>query len=199
MPNQRYDVIIIGSGAGGGTIAHALASSSARILILERGGFVPQEDENWSPEAVWKHLRYRNSERWLDERGREFLPYTHYSVGGNTKFWGSVLYRLRRQDFKEIEHVDGVSRVADRLRDARALLRARRAPVPRPRTARDRSHRRRARAVPVRADCACLGDGHAGGTVAPPGVASVAAAARSPQARRARRLHPVQHVQLVSM
>ena len=107
--NQRFDIIIIGTGAGGGTMAHALSDSSARILILERGDFVPQEEENWDPEAVWKHLRYRAKERWLDERGREFTPYTHYGVGGNTKFWGSVLYRLRREDFEAVRHVDGVS------------------------------------------------------------------------------------------
>ena len=77
--------------------------------MLERGDFVPQETENWDPAAVWKHLRYRTTERWLDERGRDFLPYTHYCVGGNTKFWGSVLYRLRREDFGELEHLDGVS------------------------------------------------------------------------------------------
>jgi len=105
----RYDIVIIGSGAGGGTMAHALAASGARILLVERGGAVPQEQENWSPEAVWKHLRYRATERWLDTGGVEFLPYTHYGVGGNTKFWGSVLYRLRREDFGEIEHADGVS------------------------------------------------------------------------------------------
>jgi choline dehydrogenase-like flavoprotein len=104
-----YDVIIIGTGAGGGTMARALADTSARILLLERGDFVPQEEENWNPEAVWKHLRYRARERWLDETGREFLPYTHYGVGGNTKFWGSVLYRLRREDFEAVEHADGVS------------------------------------------------------------------------------------------
>ena len=109
MRNERFDIIIIGSGAGGGTIAHALAASSARILILERGDFVPQEKENWDPKAVWKHLRYRVSERWLDRRGREFQPYTHYCVGGNTKFWGSVLYRLRREDFQAVEHADGTS------------------------------------------------------------------------------------------
>jgi choline dehydrogenase-like flavoprotein len=109
MPNERFDIIIIGSGAGGGTIAHALAGSSARILVLERGEFVPQEAENWDPEAVWKHLRYRVTERWLDRRGREFRPYTHYCVGGNTKFWGSVLYRLRREDFQALEHADGIS------------------------------------------------------------------------------------------
>jgi choline dehydrogenase-like flavoprotein len=107
--SAHYDIIIIGTGAGGGTIAHALSGSGARILLLERGGFVPQEDENWNPEAVWKQLRYRARERWLDERGREWTPYTHYGVGGNTKFWGSVLYRLRREDFEAVEHVDGVS------------------------------------------------------------------------------------------
>ena len=107
--NQRFDIIIIGTGAGGGTIAHALSDSSARILILERGDFVPQEEENWDPEAVWKQLRYRAKERWVDERGREFTPYTHYGVGGNTKFWGSVLYRLRREDFEAVQHVDGIS------------------------------------------------------------------------------------------
>ena len=109
MRNERFDIIIIGSGAGGGTIAHALAGSSARILVLERGDFVPQEEENWDPEAVWKHLRYRVTERWLDRRGRAFQPYTHYCVGGNTKFWGSVLYRLRCEDFQAVEHTDGIS------------------------------------------------------------------------------------------
>jgi choline dehydrogenase-like flavoprotein len=106
---ERYDVIIIGSGAGGGTSARALADSGARVLILERGDFVPQEADNWNAAAVWKHLRYRARERWLDDRGEEFLPYNHYGVGGNTKFWGSVLYRMRREDFQAVEHVDGTS------------------------------------------------------------------------------------------
>ena len=105
----HYDLIIIGSGAGGGTMARALAPSGADILIVERGAAVPAELENWNPEAVWKHLRYRTTERWLDATGAEFLPYTHYGVGGNTKFWGSVLYRLRREDFGELQHADGVS------------------------------------------------------------------------------------------
>jgi choline dehydrogenase-like flavoprotein len=109
MQNESYDIIIIGSGAGGGTIAQALAGSGARILIVERGTFVAQEEENWSPVAVWKDLRYRTTEQWLDARGDPFLPYTHYCVGGNTKFWGSVLYRLRREDFQAVEHVDGIS------------------------------------------------------------------------------------------
>lgn len=104
-----FDIIIIGTGAGGGTMAHALSETGANILLLERGDFVPQEEENWNPEAVWKHRRYQTRERWLDRDGREFSPYTHYGVGGNTKFWGSVLYRLRREDFHAVEHRDGLS------------------------------------------------------------------------------------------
>jgi choline dehydrogenase-like flavoprotein len=106
---HRYDIVIVGSGAGGGTMAHALAETDARVLVVERGDFVPQEKENWDPAAVWKQLRYQSRERWLDDRGHEFRPYTHYNVGGNTKFWGSVLYRLRREDFDAVEHRDGLS------------------------------------------------------------------------------------------
>jgi choline dehydrogenase-like flavoprotein len=105
----RYDVIIIGTGAGGGTVAHALAGRGARLLLVERGDFVPQEPQNWDPAAVWKDLRYRTTEQWIDDRGEPFVPYTHYGVGGNSKYWGAVLYRLRREDFGELKHRDGVS------------------------------------------------------------------------------------------
>ena len=106
---NTFDIVIIGSGAGGGTIARELASSGAKLLLVERGDFVPQEDHNWNPVSVWKDLRYRTAETWLDEAGRSFRPYTHYCVGGNTKFWGTVMYRLRPEDFKEMRHADGVS------------------------------------------------------------------------------------------
>jgi choline dehydrogenase-like flavoprotein len=107
--NTHFDIVIIGSGAGGGTIAHALAGTPARILLLERGDFVPREAQNWSATEVWKKQRYRARELWRDEKGRTFLPYTHYCVGGNTRFWGSALFRLRREDFQAIQHLDGVS------------------------------------------------------------------------------------------
>ena len=106
---ERFDVIILGSGAGGGTMAHALAPSGARILLVERGEAVPRELENWNPVAVWQDLRYRTREQWVESGGGEFVPYTHYCVGGNTKFWGSVLIRLRREDFGTLRHVDGES------------------------------------------------------------------------------------------
>jgi len=106
---ESFDIIIIGSGAGGGTMAHALAATDARVLLVERGDVVPAEVENWDPTAVWRELRYRAVDTWLDGEGREFRPYTHYVVGGNTKFWGSVLYRFRREDFEAVEHRDGLS------------------------------------------------------------------------------------------
>lgn len=111
MRSASYDIVVIGSGAGGGTLTHALSGTNARILLVERGEFVPQEQDNWSPEAVWKERRYRpKKERWIDaHRRREFRPYTHYGVGGNTKFWGSALFRLRRDDFQSVAHLDGVS------------------------------------------------------------------------------------------
>src|SRR6187402_2041103 len=109
MRTEHFDIVIVGSGAGGGTMAHALAGTGARVLVVERGEAIPREPENWNPEAVWKDLRYRTTERWLDGSGIEFVPYTHYCVGGNTKFWGSVLYRLRREDFAALEHMEGVS------------------------------------------------------------------------------------------
>jgi choline dehydrogenase-like flavoprotein len=107
-PNS-FDIIIIGSGAGGGTVAHELAGHEARVLVLERGDFIPQEDGNRDPDVVWRELRYRTRERWVDADGREFVPYSHYNVGGNSKFWGSALFRLRREDFGALEHVDGTS------------------------------------------------------------------------------------------
>lgn len=109
MAAHGFDLIIIGTGAGGGTLAHALASSGARILLIERGDFVPREPENWDPRAVWRDLRYRAAEHWLDQRGDEFRPYMHYGIGGNSKYWGSVLYRLREADFGELQHQEGVS------------------------------------------------------------------------------------------
>ena len=66
MSSHQFDLVIIGSGAGGGTLAHALAGSGAKILVVERGDFIPQEEENWSPEAVWRDLRYRADDWWID-------------------------------------------------------------------------------------------------------------------------------------
>jgi choline dehydrogenase-like flavoprotein len=107
--HNHYDVIIIGTGAGGGTLAQRLAPSGKRILILERGGYVPREKENWSSRAVHLEGRYQTKEVWRGGDGHELHPHTNYCVGGNTKFYGAALFRLRRQDFGELRHHGGIS------------------------------------------------------------------------------------------
>jgi choline dehydrogenase-like flavoprotein len=104
-----YDVIIIGTGAGGGTLAHRLAPSGKRILLLERGDYVPREKANWSTRAVNLEGRYATREEWRDGDGQPLHPHTNYWVGGNTKFYGAALFRLRREDFGELKHGGGVS------------------------------------------------------------------------------------------
>ncbi|MGO9873480.1 MAG: GMC oxidoreductase [Acidimicrobiia bacterium] len=108
MP-ERYDVIIIGSGAGGGTLAHTLAPSGKRILLLERGDYLPREMENWEPAPVFIDGRYISPDTWYDADGAPFQPQVHYFVGGATKLYGAALYRLRPADFGDLKHVDGVS------------------------------------------------------------------------------------------
>jgi choline dehydrogenase-like flavoprotein len=105
----RYDVIIIGSGAGGGTLALRLAPSGKRVLLIERGDYVRREPENWSPRAVNVEGRYQTKEEWRDVDGHPLHPHTNYTVGGNTKFFGAALFRLRREDFGEIRHHGGIS------------------------------------------------------------------------------------------
>jgi choline dehydrogenase-like flavoprotein len=109
MAGERYDIIIIGTGAGGGTLAYRLAPTGKRILLLERGDFLPRERENWDPAAVFVHARYQAKELWYGSDGRSFHPGIHYWVGGNTKMYGGALFRLRREDFGEIRHPDGIS------------------------------------------------------------------------------------------
>src|ERR1700747_211807 len=106
---NQFDIIIIGTGAGGGTLAYHLAPSGKRILILERGDYVPREKDNWSPKAVNVEAKYNTKELWRDVDGKELHPHTNYYVGGNTKFYGAALFRLRQQDFGEIRHHGGVS------------------------------------------------------------------------------------------
>src|SRR4051812_28833903 len=107
--NEHYDVIIIGTGAGGGTLAHRLAPTGKRILLLERGGYLPREPENWDSEEVFLKERYLSGEEWIDGDGTPFRPHQQYFVGGNTKFYGAILFRLRKGDFGEVHHWAGTS------------------------------------------------------------------------------------------
>ena len=106
---SHYDVIVIGSGAGGGTLVHRLAPSGKRILLLERGDWLPREPQNWLAQDVFVDNRYVSPDTWYDEGGRPFQPQIHYFVGGATKLYGAALYRLRKEDFGELRHHDGIS------------------------------------------------------------------------------------------
>ena len=107
--DKQFDVIIIGSGAGGGTLARHLAPSGKSILILERGDWLKREALNWNATAVFPENRYVSPDTWYDRNGRPFQPQVHYFVGGATKMFGAALFRLRREDFGEVRHYDGIS------------------------------------------------------------------------------------------
>ncbi len=109
MDTEHFDVVIIGSGPGGGTMAWRLAQTGRRILLLERGDYLPRERENWDTRAVFVVARYQARESWYGADGKAFRPGLHYFVGGNSKVYGAVLLRLRERDFGELRHVDGVS------------------------------------------------------------------------------------------
>ena len=108
--SEHYDVIIIGTGAGGGTLARHLAPSGKRILLLERGDWLPREPENWSTVDVFVDGRYVSPDSWYDPKAKSFFqPQVHYFVGGATKLYGAALYRMRAEDFGELRHHDGIS------------------------------------------------------------------------------------------
>jgi len=106
---EQFDLVIIGTGAGGGTLAYALRNSGLRILLVERGDFLPQEPQNWQPMEVFDRRRYKPDETWYGADGKPFHPGVHYFVGGNTKVYGAALPRFRREDFGAIEHEGGTS------------------------------------------------------------------------------------------
>lgn len=103
------DIVIVGSGMGGATLAAGLAPTGARIVILERGRQIPDDAPARDPWRVHANSAFRSDETWLDEAGRPFEPGNYYNVGGNSKFYGAVLIRYRAEDFAEMEHEGGTS------------------------------------------------------------------------------------------
>ncbi len=105
------DVLIVGSGMGGGTLAWALKDSGLDVLMVERGGFLPREPENHDPVQMYIKGRYKTAGYWYNgQTGEPFTPGVYYWVGGNTKFYGASLPRFRRSDFEEVTHQEGVSK-----------------------------------------------------------------------------------------
>ena len=108
-PSEHYDVVIVGTGAGGGPLARELALAGKKILVLERGSFLPREKQNWDTQSVFLDNRYHTTETWTDHRGKTLHPGTGYWVGGNTKVYGTALFRLRVRDFELLRHEGGLS------------------------------------------------------------------------------------------
>ena len=106
---NHYDVIVIGSGPGGASLAQRLAPTGQRILLLERGDYLPRSQKNWDSQTVFVDGAYQTKETWYGRGGEEFHPGLHYYVGGNSKVYGAALLRLRARDFEEIRHADGLS------------------------------------------------------------------------------------------
>ncbi|KZM51794.1 GMC family oxidoreductase [Labrenzia sp. OB1] len=103
------DIVIVGSGMGGATLAAGLAPSGARITILERGERIPDDAPARDPWRIYTNSAFRSNETWLDGEGAPFEPGNYYNVGGNSKLYGAVLIRFRKEDFAALEHFDGVS------------------------------------------------------------------------------------------
>lgn len=108
MADSDFDVVIVGSGVGGSAVALQLAGSGARVAVLERGPHLPREAQLWDPEAVFAARRYAPQETWYAD-GRPFTPGNFYFVGGNSKFFGTAMFRFRERDFEVVEHEEGVS------------------------------------------------------------------------------------------
>ncbi|MHB1094194.1 GMC oxidoreductase [Thiobacillus sp.] len=109
MSTNHYDLIVIGTGPGGAALAHRLAATGKRILMIERGDYLPRSRENWDAKAVFVDGLYQANETWYDKSGTPFHPGLHYFVGGNSKVYGAALFRLRERDFDAVEHGDGIS------------------------------------------------------------------------------------------
>ena len=107
--NDHYDVLVIGSGPGGATTAARVAETGKRVLMLERGDFLPRERDNWNSQAVFGDAKYTADETFYDLHDRPFQPELHYYVGGNSKVYGAALLRLLPGDFGEVQHPDGVA------------------------------------------------------------------------------------------
>jgi choline dehydrogenase-like flavoprotein len=109
VSDGHYDVIVIGSGPGGASLAQKLARTGKRILLLERGDYLPRSPANWDSRTVFVEGAYQTKEIWYGADGRSFHPGLHYYVGGNSKVYGAALFRLRERDFHEVRHTDGIS------------------------------------------------------------------------------------------
>lgn len=106
---KEADIVIIGSGVGGSSLACSLAETGKRIIILERGQHLKDSPEARDDASIFLKGFYKSSEEWEGTDGQKFLPGNYYYVGGNSKFFGAVMYRYRAEDFLPRPHMEGSS------------------------------------------------------------------------------------------
>ena len=106
---KRYDYIIIGTGAGGSTIAYKLAKTGKSILILEKGDFLPEEASHGNSKAFVVDGEYQTNDKCLNTEDNELGSMTHYHTGRDSKMYGAALVRMSASDFEEVKHFGGNS------------------------------------------------------------------------------------------
>ena len=94
---------------GGATMASALADSGRRILVLERGDYLQPSAHDRNDRSIFIDGHFRPEETWLDGEGKAFNPGNYYCVGGNSKFFGAVFLRYRKEDFDPLDHMGGTT------------------------------------------------------------------------------------------
>ena len=96
---MKYDVIIIGSGAGGSAAAYQLAQSGKKVLILEQGAELPKDGSTLDVEKVMRKKIFLESKVWHDEQGKPIVPQERSNIGGKTKWYGAALLRFGSNEF----------------------------------------------------------------------------------------------------
>jgi choline dehydrogenase-like flavoprotein len=106
MSTQRYDVIIVGSGAGGAAAGYKLAKAGRSVLMLEKGKHLPRDGSTLDTRQVFKEGKFKNREPWSNGHGGALMPDEHYNVGGKTKWYGAALLRFSAHEFEaDPEHM----------------------------------------------------------------------------------------------
>jgi choline dehydrogenase-like flavoprotein len=99
---MEWDLVIVGSGFGGAMIAHRAIEAGAKVLMIERGDWVPRGEEAWKPEASLELTdSYAKDIPYRCLRGGHGSTIGGYAcVGGPSVYYGCVAFRFREQDFE---------------------------------------------------------------------------------------------------